>query len=109
MTTVSALPRAGVVPVMASGHRQLLSSVLIRFRGCPPMCAKSLDPVIGEATRRLERINQLWIELAQLPHDAFRTPEYRQLVRAIRVEADTFRRVLQLDDGDAPARNQGTS
>jgi hypothetical protein len=73
MTTVSALPRAGVVAVAASGHRQLLSSVLIRFRRCPPMCAKSLDPVIGEATRRLERINQLWIELAQLPHDAFRT------------------------------------
>src|SRR6202521_6112526 len=49
MTTVSALPRAGVVAVTASGHRQLLSSVLIRFRRCPPMCAKSLDPVIGEA------------------------------------------------------------
>ena len=45
---------------------------------------------ICKARRRLERINQLWIELAQLPHDAFRTPEYRQLVRAIRVEADTF-------------------
>jgi DNA-binding NtrC family response regulator len=49
MTTVSALPRAGVVAVTASGHRQLLSSVLIRFRRCPPMCAKSLNPVIGEA------------------------------------------------------------
>ena len=73
------------------------------------MCAKPVDPVSGEATRRLERINQLWIELAQLPHEAFRTPEYRRLVAAIRVEADTFSRVLDLDDWDTPARKKGTS
>jgi hypothetical protein len=71
------------------------------------MCAKRLDPVIGEATRRLEKINQLWIELAQLPHDAFRTPEYRRLVAAIRLEADTLSRVLDLDDTDTPAGQNG--
>jgi hypothetical protein len=73
------------------------------------MSAKPVDPVIGEAARRLERINQLWNELAQLPHDAFRTLEYRRLVAAIRVEADTLSRVLDLDDGDTPARKKGTS
>ena len=59
------------------------------------MCAKAVRTVTEEAAERLEKINRLWQELSQLPHNSSRTLGYRQLVEAIRVEADALSLALR--------------
>jgi hypothetical protein len=71
------------------------------------MCAKAVHTVTDEAAESLEKINHLWQELSQLPHNSSRTAGYRQLVEAIRLEADALSRVL--GDGEKLIRKKGTS
>jgi hypothetical protein len=71
------------------------------------MSAKAVHAVTDEAGERLEKINHLWRELSHLPHNSSRTAEYRQLVEAIRLEADALSRVLR--DGGKLIRKKGTS
>jgi hypothetical protein len=71
------------------------------------MCARVAHTVTEEAAERLEKINRLWQELSQLPHNSSRTARYRQLVEAIRVEADALSLALR-DRGELVGK-KGTS